>query len=190
MKRLSIVITSTLVLLAMLSGLVAASGPSASSPVRWLSTFMEVPGSSASLVSNENGATATLHTSELPEGTYTTWWLIWNNPDKCENPNPVLVGTQCTLADKGNSEVGYSVVYGTGHVVGSNGVGNFGSQLKKDDLTKVRRGDGLTNPMGAEIHVVVRYHGELEPEIVPEEIHTFGGGCPCSNIQAAAFSQN
>lgn len=190
MKRSIIVITSALALLVILVGVVVASGPAASSSVRWLSDFSEVPGSSASLVSNPNGATTALQTSDLPAGTYTTWWLIWNNPDACQNPNPILVGTQCTLADKGNSEVGFSVVYGTGHVVGSNGVGNFGSYLKKDDLTKVRSGAGLTNPMGAEIHVVVRYHGELEAGIVPEEIHTFGGGCPCANIQAAPFAQN
>ena len=189
MKKLSIVITSALVLLAILVGVVAASGPSASSPVRWLSDLSEVPGSSASLVSNPNGATTTFHTSELPEGTYTTWWIIWNNPDACENPNSIL-GTQCTLADGKINDTGFSVVFGTGHVVGSNGVGNFGSHLTKDDLTNVRRGEGLTNPMGAEIHILVRYHGELDPTIVAEEIHTFGGGCPCANTQAAAFSQN
>lgn len=190
MKRSIIVFTSALALMAMLVGVVVASGPSASSAVYRLTDFSEVLGSSASLVSNERGATATLKTSGLPAGTYTTWWLIWNNPDACQNPNPILVGTQCTLADKDNVEVGFSVVYGTGHVVGSNGVGNFGSHLDKDDLTKVRSGAGLTNPTGAEIHVVVRYHGELEPGIVPEEIHTFGGGCPCANIQAAPLSQN
>ncbi|NIT57155.1 MAG: hypothetical protein GWN00_13245, partial [Aliifodinibius sp.] len=36
---------------------------------------------------------------------------------------------------------------------------------------------GLENPLGAEVHLVVRTHEEAIPEFLPDMIRTFNGGC-------------
>ena len=57
--------------------------------------------------------------------------------------------------------------------MGNNGVANFAGPVPNDVLI----GDGLTNPEGAEIHLVLRYHGPKIQGHVDEQIHTFAGGC-------------
>jgi hypothetical protein len=52
-------------------------------------------------------------------------------------------------------------------------------------------GPGLLDPRGAEIHILVRYHGVVIPAMMPAQIMTVGGGClinDCEVLQAAAHS--
>lgn len=69
-----------------------------------------------------------------------------------------------------------NVVYLAGHVVGDDGQATFSGHLSSPDLT---------NPLGAEIHLVVRDHGEAIPGQIPSLIHTGGGGCPCTDVQVS-----
>lgn len=61
------------------------------------------------------------------------------------------------------------------------GKASFGSHLSagntKGCQTGLPCGEGLTNPMGADIHLIVRDHGPIIPELLHEQISTFGGGC-------------
>lgn len=141
-----------------------------------------IPGSSSLLVRNDSGATMTIHTSALAPGAYTAWWAVFNNPGACVGP--------CDLPDLlGNPAVQPSLLFGSGHVIGTSGIGNFGSWLGKGDTSGARFGPGLLYPRTAEIHVVVRSHGPAIPELLSEQLHSFNGGCPpnaCSNVQAGA----
>ncbi len=64
-----------------------------------------------------------------------------------------------------------------------------------DVLDRLPRNDGLTDPEGAEIHLVLRTHGPVIPELVNEQIHSFNRGCEvgepnvgiCRNLQFAAL---
>jgi hypothetical protein len=38
-------------------------------------------------------------------------------------------------------------------------------------------GNGFTNPMGAEIHVVINDHGLLIPDMADTMLNTYRGGC-------------
>ena len=69
-----------------------------------------------------------------------------------------------------------AVVYLAGHVVGGNGQATFSGHLSSPDID---------NPLGAEIHLVVRDHGEAIPGQIPSLIHTGGGGCPCTDVQVS-----
>ncbi len=161
-----------------------------------------IPGSSASLMRDDDGVTATLKTSDLEAGAvYTVWWVIFNNPESCADV--------CGLADLGTPEVEPGVYFAAGHVIGNNGKANFGMRLNEDTLPD-GPGQipfaGLDNPlmdsMKAEVHLVVRTHGEPIPGLVDAMISSFGGGCTadsdpsgvgpegpneCEDVQAAVF---
>lgn len=155
-----------------------------------------VPGAWARLVTNDSGASATIHTRQLEaDAAYTVWWVVFNNPAACtKNPSgPIL----CGASDLGTASVQASVLYATGHVVGNDGAASFGAHLAVGDTDGALFGPGLTNPAGAEIHLIVRTHGPAVPGYVDEQIGTFNGGCNagepneglCMNKQAAPFAQ-
>lgn len=128
-----------------------------------------VPGAFSRVVRNDEGIAFTIHTHGLdPGAAYTVWAVIFNNPAGCSVP--------CDANDP------RTVRFATGHVLGNDGVGDFGGHIKAfdapNDPNQIRLGDGmLTNPRGAEIHFVVRSHGAPQPGLVDDQISTFGGGC-------------
>ncbi len=49
-------------------------------------------------------------------------------------------------------------------------------------------GGGLIDSLAAEVHLIVRSHGEMIPMAMPAQINSFGGGCVinvCVDVQAA-----
>jgi hypothetical protein len=176
-------------LLSMLS-ILPVSAQKSSSPVYSFSDMSEM--GSATLNRHGNGVTLNVKTTGLEEGaTYTIWWVIFNNPGACPD--------DCSEADLLIPEVQATVLFAAGHVVGNNGKGNFSSHLKEGDTSGLQSelpsfpGDayGLVDASSAEIHIVVRSHGQPIPGLVHEQIRTFGGGCAinvCLNEQFALFT--
>ena len=150
------------------------------------------PGSSAQLVRNNNGVNITIHTNNLPEGAYTLWAVIFNNPGECNTPfacngsdvfNPD--GTP-NLGQRALAEI--SVLRVGGKVVNNGDNANFGGHVSANDTSEALFGNGLTNVSGAEIHFPIRYHGPVVPSAMPGLINSVGGGCnnfPCFDPQAA-----
>ncbi len=163
----------------------------------------------AQLTRNTSGVTMSLHTSNLePGAAYTTWWVVFNNPTACLFPTGIDGNCgegDIFLADGSPNfsqweEAQISVLYAAGHVIGKNGRANFAASLSENDTTGSLFGPGLINAELAEIHIIVRSHGAPIPGMVPEQIHTFGGGCTpatggtvedgndCADPQFAIFS--
>jgi len=127
---------------------------------------------------NKNGITVNFKAEGLYPGAYTTWWVIWNNPEDCGTPYA------CNDSDFGLVEV--EVLYAGGHVVGNNGKGNISAHLKAgdtsgsiNDLFGLPAAGGLQvgNTFSSEVHVVLRTHGPKVPGMVNEQISSYGGGC-------------
>ena len=168
----------------------AAISPSAAArrdvvPVVLFDSGTPVPGSQAALVRDPSGVSMTLQTSGLAPGAYTTWWVVFNNPENCS-------GGTCGEDDLppfgGSPTVHASVLFATGHVVSTNGTAGFGAWLGIGDTAGALFGPGLLNVYTAEVHNIVRYHGDVLPAFMPEQIRSFNGGCPpnsCFNVQAA-----
>jgi hypothetical protein len=136
----------------------------------------QVMGANARLVTNEAGATIQLKTSDLTPGdAVTVWWVIFNYPEACA----AYPYAPCTVDDLMNNPgaVGAEVTYAAGNVVGGSGISNFAGHLSTGHTDQEWFGNGLTNPTGAEIHLVVRTHGEIIPGLVHDMISTFRGGC-------------
>ncbi len=131
----------------------------------------------------------TLHTAGLPAGhVVTVWWVIFNHPQFCKfgepaNPATGFEGTKCGAGDLGivkgltpDPRVEPSVVHATGHVIGGNGVGNYAAYLSAGSTKEqILLGPGLTNPLGADIHLVVHDHAAIaDLGNVGKEIGSFG----------------
>jgi len=162
----------------------------------------EVEGAEATLLRTHNNVRMTIKTTDLdPHDTYTVWWVIFNNPEECDDG--------CGEPDLFNDAVGGSVLYAAGHVLGANGKGNFAGSLREGDLSgcqppweafdlELIGGDGeldmcrngLVKPQDAEIHLVVRSHGEKIPGMVNDQINTFAGGCTAETSFGAADGPN
>jgi hypothetical protein len=193
-SRRTIVTAMSIMLSMSLLGASAAAAPAStqSSGVYSLSDGNPVDGAGATLLRTDSSIRMTLHTTQLdPGGTYTVWWIIFNNPAACTDAFHGL-GLLCGEGDLGSPAVAASVLFATGHVVGQNGKGNFGAHLHVGQMTNdVLFGPGLLDPRGAEIHVIVRSHGDPIPGLVREQISTVGGGCDintCESQQFAAFA--
>ncbi len=81
--------------------------------------FPPTDGAHATLRRGTDYIQFTVHTTGLPEGAYTVWYAIFNNPDdcteECGEDDLLLPGT--------------AVVWATGKVVTANGIGNFRDKL-------------------------------------------------------------
>ena len=134
----------------------------------------QVDGGQAWLRTNDNEVQLRLKTAELePNTAVTIWWVIFNNPEQCAG----YPDTECGLADLENPEVAAEITYATGAVVGRNGRARFAAKLATGHTAQEWFGNGLTNPTGAEIHVIVHSHGPVIPELRDDMISTFRGGC-------------
>jgi hypothetical protein len=147
----------------------------------------------------------------------TLWWVIFNHPEHCEHGQGDLSCGEGDLFDGPNGPTGVepACVFADGSLVGGNGHARFSDRLAVgeardscidffvdavDGLEGVDH--GLTNPAGAEVHLVVRSHGPRIPGEVAEQRSTFAGGCEvlldvgathelapgeCSDLQFAVF---
>jgi len=108
-----------------------------------------------------------LHTTGLPSGAYTNWWVIINNPEACTDG-------VCDEADVfENPATNSSVFWATGGIVEKNGVGNFSARIEVGELPTGQDqfvfGLGLVNPATAEVHIIVKYHGPASDD--PNELY-------------------
>jgi hypothetical protein len=176
--------------------LVGAGGPahagSGVSDVRRFSDGSAVPGAWSALVTNSAGASMTLHTTGLTPGdAVTVWWVIFNAPQNCTHgEGPYRCGPGDLPPYGGDGSAQPSVLYATGHVIGGTGTANFGAHLSVDATSGALFGPGLTNPLGADIHLVLHDHGPVDPAIVADEVHSFGVcNLVCTDAQFSVHEQ-
>jgi hypothetical protein len=106
----------------------------------------------SALARTDDGVSMTLMTTGLAPGAYTVWWVVFN-PDV----------------------PGMSVGFAAGHVVGPNGMARFAATLKEGEPLSIAGGP-LEDARGADIHLVVRYHGPVDPLHLYDQLHTFEPG--------------
>jgi hypothetical protein len=198
-----------------LSGVTAAT-----SDVYRFADMEGVAGARAELLRTPDALRTRTHTAELDHGhVITLWWVIFNHPEHCEHG---AAGMSCGEGDlfdgpTGPTGVEPSCVYADGSVVGGNGRARFQDRITVGDsprdscidffveqVPELQGTDhGLTNPRGAEVHLVLRSHGPRIPGLVFEQRRTFAGGCleflepgathelepgQCSDLQFALFA--
>lgn len=168
------------------------------------------PGAKAWLRRSNHCLSYRLKTDNLPQGAYTNWYGIINQPQNCEFPD-------CSGPNDFGPATEATVFWATGGIVGEDGEGHFqdrvcvgddfgfpagpGTQMArcaapvfpfpvedapdaKCELTGVSgtqhlAGPGLTNPKGAFVSIVVKYHGLVseDPVVLYDQTHTLLGSC-------------
>ena len=144
------------------------------------------------LVRTVDGISMNIDTIDLPVGASSIWWVIFNDPSMCTDGE---CGENDVLPPPGNVEAGVSVLWaGSGAIVGPDRMAHFSSSLGVGEESvpgELLWGPALTNPMGAEVHLLIRYHGPAlwdDPIALTGQISTFGGSCDlfaCYDVQAA-----
>jgi hypothetical protein len=164
--------------------------------VRDINSGTVVPGSWSRVKVNDNGVFMTLKTTGLTPGdAVTIWWVVFNHPENCSHG---ILGLRCGEGDLMTPSVEAAVGYAAGHVIGSSGMAFFGDHLSVGNSTGFILGNGLTNPHGADFHLIVHDHGPAIPGRIHDMTHTFRGGCSnldfgtgtpgpntCTDLQAA-----
>jgi len=175
----------------------AAAGQPERAEVRTLPPPGEVAGE-ATLVRSPDGASFTFQTSSLEQGhVYTIWFVAFNEPEGCGGPcsGAVFMNPDLIEAAKAGS------LYGAGHVVGGSGRATFsghravGAPADTDPQGAGEIGYPLLDPENAEIHLVLRTHGEKIPGMTSDQLSSFNGGCrpgepnegQCTNLLFAKF---
>lgn len=199
-----IVIAAVLVLMAVAVPVWGASADLQRADVHRLSDLSAVQSASAQLTRTDSGVSFNLRTSGFEPGhVATVWWVVFNNPDQCDNPIPAI-GANCNLPDLFDPDVEAAVMFAAGNVVGQSGRTSFGGHLQRGQVTTTHPlfadSPGLIHPRTAEIHLVDRTHGPLIRELVRGMLTTFEGGCTpatsagsgdgpndCADLHAAAF---
>jgi hypothetical protein len=159
------------------------------------------------LVRSEAGVTFTLQQgSGIPANApVTIWMVVWNNPENCDREGgttPFCSNTDLVKEFDGDPATNVNMVLlgpVAGHVMGSNGKGNFAGHLDIDDASGSVNGrfglpfeGGLVDPFSAEIHLIVHVHpNDLGDDTVAYAIHSLDGGCrdlsACEDIAFAFF---
>ena len=140
----------------------------------------------STLVRTDRGVIGSFNATGLEPGVWTWWWVFYNNPDACQHPKFVGMGSQislCSKPDKAISEAGRSPGWGGGTIVTEDEIGNFtsvqdfGTEAPGSPVSAKLCCAKLTNLLGAEVHIVMRYHGAVDQAILSEQLFTWGGGC-------------
>jgi hypothetical protein len=129
----------------------------------------------STLKRDERGVQFWLRTSEItPRHAVTIWWVVFNNPEACA-ANP------CDEPDLFNPAVEADVLYAAGSIVNANGESAFAGRLQEGrthgsiaDVFGLPAASGLHDAGKAEVHLVVRSHGEYTSS---SQLTTYGGGC-------------
>lgn len=147
------------------------------SPAMMMADEMEITDAYSVLVRNEDEISMMFHTAELAPGdAVTVWWVIFNNPAACAD-------SPCTSSDlpqnDGNPEAQAAMIYADGGVIGDDGRASFTARLDVGDNENAYafETDGLTDLENAEVHLVIRTHGEALEDMLAAQITTLNGGC-------------
>jgi hypothetical protein len=178
-----------------LTGAAAAQHDVSTSDVIRFADAGAVEGASSTLLRGADAIAVVVRTSDLaPAAPYTLWWVVFNEPQAC-------LGGVCDEDDifnadgtlNLNAEADISILYADGLLTDAAGGAAFSAVLVAGSaLGEVVVGPGLRDTATAEVHVVVRSHGPLEPGRAYEQFTTFeahpiiGGDCAaCADEQFA-----
>jgi hypothetical protein len=151
-----------LALVGLLSVVVISHAGAATQTTSPVATFAGATVGTSTLTRTASGISFSLQTSGLQAGhAVTVWWMVFN-PDA-----PV------------------SVQYAAGHVIDEGGAAEFGGHLNVGDTDGViNNGPGLLDALAANVVLVVRDHGPLDPDQANQQLHTFEACNPtCTDLQ-------
>ena len=157
-----------------------------------------IDGASTTLIRYPGAVAMTMYAKELTPGhVVTAWWVVWNDASKCSSPG---CGPNDLPTSGGDIAAGASMLFADGQVVGEDGTAIYTGFLREGDTSgqAVFDAAGMDDADTAEVHFVLRDHGPVIPEMLEEQLNSFGAGCnnappttgtpgdfECANIQGS-----
>lgn len=176
---LGVFLGTVVVVILALMYIVSSARESSVSDVRTFSDGLAVPDATSKITLSDKSASMVLQTSILPpDYVVTTWWFVFNQPDKCTHGQ---FGYRCGIYDLaiygGDPAVQSSLIYASTDIPSTDGKQRFGDRITVGDTSKAVFGPGLVNPQGADIHLVVRVHGPAVKGSLDRKLKSYGEGC-------------
>ena len=136
-------------------------------------------GAAATLVRRPDGVSLGFRTTRLQPGhAYTLWFIVVNEPSAC-------AATPCSAPDiLLNPATEAQITRAAGHVVGARGHTALASAFRVGALDGWLPGGELTNPLTAEIQLVLNDHGPVLAGYLSDMIHTYRAGCTDASLPA------
>lgn len=154
----------------------AATAGDSTSPVLTMPPPQPSVVGSSTLVRTDSGLSATLKTTGLRPGhVVTLWWVVFNDPNRCEAGIPGM--SRCGPDDAHAGRGGVSPIHAAGRIVDEDGTADYGAHTRIGETSRALAGPGLVNPRGAEVILVLKSHGPKLPHLVSDQLRTFAGGC-------------
>lgn len=145
------------------------------SSVRLVADGSKVPGASSMLTRSDGGIDFTLRSSGLPAGhVMTLRGEIFNHPEKCGHGSGSM---RCGAGDLADPAVGGSVVFLAGSYLRGTDAVSFAGHLDAGDASHALSGEGLTDPRGAAMHLIVMDQGPALQGVYRDQLTTVGAGC-------------
>ena len=150
-------------------------------PMSWTPPSGQTPGpidgTTAILVTSQDGASMHLTSKDLTPGhAVTIWFVALQNPQLCVN-NP------CTPVEAmGMPEMETVAVNGGGTVVPADGRIEVSAYLPTGPVPNSLFETDFVSPETAEYHLVIHDHGPLIPGIAADMLSSFRGGCTLESV--------
>ena len=145
------------------------------SGVRQIAGGSSVAGGSSLIIRGDDGIELKYVAAGLPVGHVVSLRAeIFNHPEKCTHGER---GSRCGAADLGDAAVDGSVVYLSSVWARQRAAIPMDVKVAKGDGARAVLGGGLTNPRGADVHVVLMDHGAPAAGQYAQLVGTLGGGC-------------
>ena len=123
-----------------------------------------------------------------PGDLLTIWWIVFNNPELCQDTNPVAPAG-CGVDDLQTIEVVPANIWASGSVVRSDGSATLTASLPVNDTSFALSANSLESPNSAFVHLILRSHLQTVGTATGafNQLTTPSGGCtgPCANFAFA-----
>ena len=174
--------------IAVLAQPAAAASPRTRTDVHDFQTFAVIEGASAALTRTANGLSATLSTT-LPAGhAETMWWVIFNTPSGCTDGCGGDEVEAFFASGGSDNPSGLSIQNADGRVVPGSGGATFAAHLNvgSDGPGEVLVPGGISNPLGADVFLVIDEHGPAssDPNTRWVQTHSLTWPGACTNQTA------
>ena len=121
---------------------------------------------------------------------FTGWAFVFAEPGECKNADNSGPGP-CDGDDFGDPDVGAGVYNFSGHAQDGGGSLVMSGHIRVGQTQLLRAPGGvaypLSNPEGAEVHVAIAPHGQLDPSTLPDDLVSPVGSPTCDCWWVAAF---
>lgn len=144
-----------------------------------------VNGSTSKLMRTQTRLYATLDLTEPLDRkeVVTAWWMLFNRPDACTDPNPPAP-SGCGPADLLRQDAGPAIIWAIGTMPHFDRPTRFSMTLDPQQIRHSVNGLALESPLQAFVHLVIRRHGQLthtgtpSPSIFYQPSGGCAGSCP------------